>query len=535
MKIYFPYKLKSGAFQLVGVTVALTILLFLPQIWLNWQAYCNFNTITKHDFQLQILSDQIIYFDEALTMSARMNAATGNVYWEERYRQFEPQLDVAIQKSIQLAPAAYKNNDTKKINLANQKLLEIEYKSFNLVKNNQKDAAQSLLSSQEYEVQKRIYADGVARRNQNISFSLEQKVKKYSQEIFWAFLISIISLFVLIPAWLLVLTLLQNYLTAKKKSQAALEEANSNLEIQVATRTEKLNQKNMQLQHTLQELQSAQVQLIQSEKMSSLGQMVAGVAHEINNPVNFIYANLKPCKEYVQQLLALINLYQQEGFSHPTITNFINEIDFNFVIEDITKILASMEVGADRIYQIVLSLRNFSRLDEAEIKPVNIHDGINSTLLILQHTLKSKNEQQEIEILKDYGSLPLVECYAGKLNQVFMNIISNAIDALRQQEKIYIKLENKNYSNRITICTDVINETHVIISIKDNGLGMSEEVKAKIFDPFFTTKPVGKGTGLGLSISYQIVVDKHRGKITCISSPNNGTEFLIEIPIKCSF
>ncbi|MEH2413425.1 sensor histidine kinase [Nostoc sp.] len=531
--MHLPYKLRFLPSHIVTVTVLLTLLLFIPQIWLNWQAYYHFNRITKNEFQLQKLSDKIIYFDEVLTMSARMNAVTGKLTWEQRYRQFEPQLDVIIKELIKLAPKTYENEDTKKIDAANQQLVRMEYQSFDLVKKNQKEAAQLLLSSPEYEINKHIYADGVAKRNRNISLQLQQAVAEYRQRIFWAILESIISLIILIPAWFLVLNLLQEYLKAKKIAQAALEEANYILEKQVATRTKKLKQKNIQLQQTLQELQNTQVQLIQTEKMSSLGQLVAGVAHEINNPVNFIYGNLMYVREYIQQLLTLTNLYQQQyPDDNPEITILIDQIDLEFLIDDLPKILSSMEVGTDRIREIVLTLRNFSRLDEAEMKPVNIHEGIDSTLLILQHSLKGKSEQQEITIIKDYGNLPLVECYAGGLNQVFMNILSNAIDALRQQEMERLKEEIKQHPSFITIYTEIKNQECVVISIKDNGSGITEEVKTRLFDPFFTTKPVGKGTGLGLSISYQIVVDKHKGKIKCVSAPKKGTEFVIEIPIK---
>jgi len=284
------------------------------------------------------------------------------------------------------------------------------------------------------------------------------------------------------------------------------------------------------LEQSLRELQQTQSQLIQAEKMSGLGQLVAGVAHEINNPINFIYGNLKYVDDYSNDLMQLLRLYQQ-FYSHPvpTIRDYIVKIELDFLIDDLPKIIKSMKVGAERISEIVLSLRNFSRLDDAEMKKVDIHEGLDSTLLILQNRFKQKLDFPGIEVVKNYGNVPLVECYAGQLNQVFMNIISNAIDALEDYYKRYLSEIKTNFL-KITISTEVI-ETNIVIRIADNGLGITEAVKERLFDPFFTTKPVGKGTGLGLSRSYQIVVEKHKGKLRCISEPGQGAEFCIEIPL----
>ena len=286
------------------------------------------------------------------------------------------------------------------------------------------------------------------------------------------------------------------------------------------------------LTQALAELRTTQTQLIQTEKMSSLGQLVAGVAHEINNPVNFIYGNLNYANEYTQDLLELVRLYQKH-YPEPVaeIQQYRQASDFDFLIEDLPKMLASMKVGADRIRQIVLSLRNFSRLDEAEMKPVDIHEGIDSTLLILQNRLKARPGFHNIEVIKQYGDLPQVECYAGQLNQVFMNILSNAIDALDSQAETAIAQGLAAPNHTITICTEVRNPEQVTVRIRDNGPGMTPVVAQRLFDPFFTTKPVGQGTGLGLSISYQIVVEKHRGSLWCHSQLGEGAEFWIEIPI----
>ncbi|MBE9123712.1 PAS domain S-box protein [Tychonema sp. LEGE 07199] len=290
-----------------------------------------------------------------------------------------------------------------------------------------------------------------------------------------------------------------------------------------------------ELEQTLQQLTSAQSQLIQSEKMSSLGQLVAGVAHEINNPVNFIYGNLTHANDYTQDLLHLIELYQNHYPDPvPEIIEEVEAIELDFLMEDLPKLLSSMKVGADRIQQIVASLRTFSRMDEAEMKAVNIHDGIDSTLMILQHRLKAKHNHPEIEVIKEYAQMPLVECYAGQLNQVFMNVLSNALDALEERDTRRSAEEMRHNPSTISIKTEMLEGDRVLIRIADNGVGIADGVITQLFNPFFTTKSVGKGTGMGLSISYQIVTDRHKGSLKCTSSPGQGAEFAIEIPLKAN-
>ena len=266
---------------------------------------------------------------------------------------------------------------------------------------------------------------------------------------------------------------------------------------------------------------------MQAEKLATLGQLVAGVAHEINNPVTFIYSNLYHANQYINELFEVIQLYQLQ-YPNPgiDIENKLQEINLEFVIEDLPKLLSSMQNGAERISQIVKSFRNFFRHDEAEIKTVDINEGIKSTLRMLEYRLNIKSAHHPIHVITQYGNLPQVECYAGKMNQVFINIISNAIDALEEVISTY------NFSNPPTIWiqTHVVEPKHIAIKIKDNGAGISPQVQQRVFEPFFTTKPAGKGTGLGLSISYQIVTELHGGSLWCISSPGKGTEFVIEIP-----
>ncbi|MGB3512237.1 MAG: ATP-binding protein [Microcoleaceae cyanobacterium] len=303
--------------------------------------------------------------------------------------------------------------------------------------------------------------------------------------------------------------------------------ARSAAEIERQLTEKALKQQNIYLQETLEKLKKTQIQLIQAEKMSGLGQMVAGVAHEINNPVTFILGNLNHVDDYTKDLLELVHLFQQNSPNLPDeIQAKIEDIELDYLEEDLPKLLGSMTVGANRISEIVKSLRIFSRLDEAEMKSVDIHAGIDSTLLILQASLQ--NRPFQIQVIKNYGDLPLVNCYASGLNQVVMNIINNAIEALETKFD-----QNKFGEENRTICitTENLENNRIGIYISDNGLGMTEENHSKIFDPFFTTKPVGQGKGLGLSISYQIIVEQHKGRIKCISSPEKGSKFVIEIPI----
>ena len=298
--------------------------------------------------------------------------------------------------------------------------------------------------------------------------------------------------------------------------------------LQQAELLEQTQTQKEEISQTLKELQSTQTQLIQSEKMAGLGQLVAGVAHEINNPVNFIYGNLSHVEEYVRNLSGILELYRN-AYPHPEshIKEQATTVDLNYILEDLPKIVGSMKIGAERIQSLVLSLRTFSRLDEAEMKPVDIHEGIESTLLILQHRIKQNQSNSSIEVVKDFGKLPEVECYAAQLNQVFMNILSNAVDGI--ETKFY--KSNIQEIPQIQIKTQIVNEKSVLIRISDNGCGIPHKIRSRIFDPFFTTKEPGKGTGLGLSISYQIIIDKHNGQFECDSQVNQGTEFRIEIPI----
>jgi signal transduction histidine kinase len=327
-------------------------------------------------------------------------------------------------------------------------------------------------------------------------------------------------------------TVVNQYQLESESEQLEIDVKQLELYAEICALASAAEEKSLELQKVFSELKQAKTKLLHIEKLSSLGQLVANVAHEINNPVSFIYGNLSHAEVYTQDLLHLLELYRENyPESTPEIQEQVEDIDLDFLMEDLPKVLCSMQIGADRIRQIVMSLRNFSRTDDAEMMQMDLHEGIDTTLLILQNRLKAQSKRPPIEVIKDYSDLPLVTCYGGQLNQVFMNILSNAIDALEDAinhpEKTRIHL-----APAIRIRTEINHPDYVTIRIADNGPGIPPEVKARVFEQFFTTKQIGKGTGLGLSISHQILVENHQGSIRCESELGKGTEFWIEIPIK---
>ena len=508
--------------------------------WNIWQISQRFQQEITTAIELQQLSGAIIHLDEVLTMSARMAATTGDLQWESRYRHHEPILTQTIQKAIELAPEAYEDHAAQ-TNAANVQLVAMENQAFQLVRQGNVDQALKLLFSPRYERQKAIYADGMVATMNAIETRLNNDLQSYEQTLSRSSLFSLLSFPILVASWLIILYLVQQYMQRRQQAERKLwatklelENGNSRLK----TSETALRQKASALETTLQKLKQTQIQMIQSEKMSSLGHLVAGVAHEINNPVSFIHGNVEYLNTQVDRLFGCINLYQAH-YPHPepNIQQKLDHLDLDFLQVDLPKLLASMTVGTERIHEIVLSLRNFSRMDEAEYKAVDVHEGLDSTLLILQHRLNESPDRPEIVVTKHYDDLPLVECYCGPLNQVFMNILSNAIDALEENSAPMNGHRPHSFEQtlgQIIIRTSVVNDDWIQVAIADTGPGMSKDLQEKMFEPFFTTKPVGKGTGMGMPISYQIIVERHKGTLDCVSTPGRGTEFIIQIPKKLS-
>lgn len=492
-----------------------------------------FHTSVVTDFQLQQINGRISYYDEVLTMSARMAAATGDLSWQERYKAYEPLLLEAIDQAISLSPGTFMPFASR-IDSANQRLVNLESRAFSLVEQNKSKEALSVLFSDTYTTQKEAYGSELREWSSALNEEVSANLSTYSASLSRAGAYSMVSFWVLTAAWIALLKIVNRYIRRRAIADQRLRQAKSQLEVshqELQASEAALQQKAIALSSTLAELQQTQVQIVQSEKMSSLGQLVAGVAHEINNPVNFIHANLEPVDEYTSDLLSLLSRYQAE-YSSPSSQIVIQEeeMDIDFIKEDLPKVISSMKVGTERIRQIVLSLRNFSRSDEEGLKTVDIHEGIESTLLILKHRIRDSAGRQPIKVHREYDKLPKIECYPGQLNQVFMNLLANAIDAIEENagnsdSEVIKEINIHTYKQQRS------GEDWVKISIADTGAGIPDSVRDRIFDAFYTTKPVGKGTGMGLSISHTIITQKHRGILSCRSFEGKGTEFIIQLPV----
>ncbi|NEO83929.1 MAG: PAS domain S-box protein [Spirulina sp. SIO3F2] len=320
-------------------------------------------------------------------------------------------------------------------------------------------------------------------------------------------------------------------ITASKQAKLLLEQTNEILEDRVQQRTADLTQANQELTTTLGELQRTQMMLLQAEKMSSLSHLVGGVAHEINNPVNFIQGNLKYLKQDIQDLLRFVEHYLEHSTElFPELQDLLQDIDLPFLRADLPKMFQSMETGAKRIHQIVLALQNFSRMDEVDWKRVDLHEGMDSTLMLLQHRLQHDSVGDTIALHKQYGDMPCVECYPDQINQVMMSLLLNAIEAIEARQA----QQELPSRGELTLQTTLVNDQWVQIRVTDNGIGIPEEQQTQIFNPFFTTKGVGQGIGMNLALSYQIITENHHGRISVCSQPGVHTTFVIDLPIKRS-
>ena len=493
--------------------------------------------------KLNFLSDQLARNQEDFLHLQRISNRLDALEWRAiSARSINPELSESIAKNQEQADIVFARLQTDKLLFKPKGLQRVEsaYKTYIIAV----DKLLELLKTERFQAALEVdenEVDPSFEKLHNILLAerllVENMALKFKRWAFWGS--RGIGLFLMI----IIGILFWQYRKANQKIQRIIAE-NANrreqllqqehqiLEDKIAERTQALQNTNMKLEKVLSELKYSQLQLIQSEKMASIGQLTAGIAHEINNPVGFISGNLTYASNYIQDLINLLNLYHQT-FPQPgeKIAAKIEAIELDYLIEDLPQTLDSMQEGVERITEISKSMRTFSRADTVTKVPFNLHDGINSTLLILKHRLKANEKRPEIEVLKNYGDLPEVNCYPGQLNQVFMNLIANAIDALEESNVGKTFEEIKAAPNQIIITTEIDSKKQkAIIRIGDNGKGMSQEVKEKIFDHLFTTKVVGKGTGLGLSISRQIVEEKHGGKITCTSELGKGTEFAIALP-----
>jgi signal transduction histidine kinase len=521
--------LQAAPIRLVMGTAGLTLLLFMPLAWMTGKSYTSFNWIQQHEFRLRQISDQITYYDEVLTMSARLSAATGDPAWEARYRATEPQLERVIQESIQLAQADRdRTGNAQQTDTANAQLVALENQAFDWVRQGQPATAMALLNGEAYAKWKAQYTAGVTQRNAAIQANLNQKTQEYQQQLLVAVSISGLSILLLLPAWVMVIRILQQAQADIMASHRSLAINNQDLEAMVAARSQSLDERNQQLEAAILNLKITQDQVIQQEKLAVMGEMVAGVAHEINNPMGFIAGNLKPAMTYLDDLFALLDLYvSKSGTSDPEIRDLIETIDLDFLRQDFPQLITSMELGISRVEGISASLRNFARADQAEKTATDLRTNLEGTIIILRHRLKANSDRPEISVTTEVVGDCTIAGFSSQINQVLMNLLANAIDAIDEQ---YQQDPPPAIVPQIAI-TLTRQTDEVTIAIADTAGGMPESVRQQVFDNLFTTKPAGKGTGLGLAISWQIIVEQHQGTIAVDSTLGVGTTFTVALPV----
>ncbi len=528
------YKLRFGTKAAVKFFTSVLVLsgvLFIG-LWVhNNQAEMSVRNLKERCNNIEQFRKDIIHYDEVLTMSARMAAATGDSKWEQRYREYEPKLTKAIGQAIQLSPEIYRE-ETDRNNFGKIRILEMEHRAFDLIRQGKGDQAMAILFGVQYESQKSFYVKAIDRLSEFLTKQMEAALEVEKSKGYFARIAFITVLILMLLSWLIVLRIARDTQEALKESNTQLsrrmlelDELNHNLDGIVQERTSRLTQALSDLQVTHRDLKKIQAQMLQSEKFSAIGQLAAGIAHEINNPIGFINSNLQTMERYLihyTQLLGILNKMELalKNRDPQEIAQIVaswakvrQETNFAFIDDDIGQLIKESQEGSEKIRKIVFDLCALATPDKGMMDVVNLEALMESVLNIVWNEVKYK-----ADVKKEFGQVPAVVCNPQKMSQMFVHLLINAADAIKDKGTITIR----SYTKDDLICLD----------IADTGVGIAPEHLTNIFDPFFTTKPAGSGTGLGLSISYDIV-RKHGGTITFKTKLGEGTTFTIMLPANC--